>query len=395
MEFIMESMNNKFVEKFEGKELLHITPEAPGLKSGGQIGVLQTLESICAHNEVDYIGPEIEDSDVFCKYRKVYTLKRNDNLAYKILDLLKGVTSTYYRAWSDLSKTLDLNDYDAVILDFTKFDFCIKKLTSKNLIVRVHNIEIDYAAKDYQMRKSLKNFLVLLFQKKAEKAIANAATSLVFLHEKDSKRFIELYGGEEKKYFVPVCVKKPHIKENRSKNHKYTLLLTGSLWFGVNYEGAMWIINKVLPLVKNDYRLIIAGFNPNPKLIETAALNKKIEVVNSPKDMQPFYEEADVILAPVFDGAGMKVKVAEAFSYGLPVIGTQHVFTGYDIEDGKTAFIADSPELFAKYIDDYVALESEYQSIIHDAVNKLFEEKYSIECSIREWNKILSFCTEQ
>ena len=50
-------------------------------------------------------------------------------------------------------------------------------------------------------------------------------------------------------------------------------------------------------------------------------------------------------MAPVLHGAGIKVKVAEALSFGLPIIGTSHAWIGYEnIKEGKT--VADLSEDF-------------------------------------------------
>ena len=71
----------------------------------------------------------------------------------------------------------------------------------------------------------------------------------------------------------------------------------------------------------------------------------RISLIDSPPNMEPFFMNADIYVAAVFDGAGMKVKVAEALSYGLPVIGTDHAFIGYEnIQCGK--FVANKSKEF-------------------------------------------------
>ena len=46
--------------------------------------------------------------------------------------------------------------------------------------------------------------------------------------------------------------------------------------------------------------------------------------------MAPYFQNAEFYVAPVFSGAGMKVKVAEALSYGLTVVGSHHALVGYE-----------------------------------------------------------------
>ena len=49
-------------------------------------------------------------------------------------------------------------------------------------------------------------------------------------------------------------------------------------------------------------------------------------------DLTTFYAETDVIVAPMLMGSGLKMKVAEALSYGVPVVGTAIGFEGFGAE---------------------------------------------------------------
>jgi len=47
-------------------------------------------------------------------------------------------------------------------------------------------------------------------------------------------------------------------------------------------------------------------------------------------EVETFYDAVDAVVAPMLMGTGLKMKVAEALSYGLPVIGTAAAFDGFD-----------------------------------------------------------------
>ncbi|MCK2056374.1 glycosyltransferase [Methylobacterium sp. 37f] len=49
-------------------------------------------------------------------------------------------------------------------------------------------------------------------------------------------------------------------------------------------------------------------------------------------DLAAFYADTDLIVAPMLMGSGLKMKVAEALSYGVPVVGTEIGFEGFDAE---------------------------------------------------------------
>lgn len=48
--------------------------------------------------------------------------------------------------------------------------------------------------------------------------------------------------------------------------------------------------------------------------------------------MAEYIYNADFLIAPIFEGSGMKLKTAEALMYGKTVFGTTEAFEGYDVD---------------------------------------------------------------
>lgn len=372
-------------------KILHITPQAPGRRSGGELGVLQTILSIKNNNDnvVDYVGPDISNNDICLLYNRCYFLKPNNNYIFRIAYLLKGITNSRYRAWKQLD--LSIASYDIVVLDFTKLDFVLKKIKEKPVVVKVHNVECDYAKNDYKKNGGIDKLLIYLLSKKQEKRILNKANAIMVLTEKDKNRIVDIYGNklERKINLNPVCLEKNDftIKE---KNKKLKMLITGSLWYGDNVNGAIWFIEKVFSKLNFDKELIIAGSRPNPKLIESIKLYKDIRLIDSPENMAPFFQECDIVIAPVFDGAGMKVKVAEALSYGKPVIGTNHAFIGYSIMDKHNSFVANEDIEFIEKLTEISEMDANEWHQVCMSAEKLFLMNYSISNSGEQWKSVMN-----
>ena len=92
--------------------------------------------------------------------------------------------------------------------------------------------------------------------------------------------------------------------------------------------------------------MVVAGKRPTAELKRMIANAERCTLVDSPEDMAPYFRGASLYLAPIFSGAGMKVKVAEALSYGLQVVGT---FIGYN-EASTALFEAETARDFASSI---------------------------------------------
>ena len=371
-------------------KVLQITPEAPGYVSGGTMGVLQTLLSLDPdNNTVDYIGPEIEDKKTREKYNNLYELGKVRNPILSILFLLRGITNQSYYAWKKL--TIDYSKYDCIVLDFAKQDYILSRVPNSKLIVRCHNVEVDFSRRALEFDRNFKTLIVSTFSRKSELRILKTAKAIVPITQNDSKRLHELYGLSDKlEKVVPVCVADHMDEINLNNREDNTLLITGSLWFGANFEGIKWFLNNVFPLIKYDVNLIIAGRQPNQELKNIAAGKQNISIVDSPEKMQPYFERASLALAPVFDGAGMKVKVAEALSYGLPVVGTKHAFIGYEaIVDKNNSYICNDTEEFVDSINGYLSLKHEEKILIQYNARTCYLRNYSILSSRNLWNDIL------
>lgn len=371
-------------------KILQITPQSPGYSSGGQIGICQTLLSVVGNgHEIDYIGPEIEVQEIRDLYTNKYILEESNNLFLRIYDTLHMNTNKRYRSWLKLN--LDFKIYDVIILDFTKLDYVLDKIDNTRLIVRVHNVEKDYSDKNYLHHKTLINYLDKSFAKKREKRIVERAQKLLVLTEKDKKRLTELYHVPEcKMSVVPVCVRGKDMEVKlASKDKTVKMILTGSLWFGPNYEGVKWFLNNVYCKLDFPKELVIAGANPNTELVELAKRLSDIVLVDTPVSMEPYFKMADIAIAPVFDGAGMKVKVAEALSYGLPVIGTSHAFEGYHIIHGENSYLCNQAEEFIQCIQQFYMLDPEKRMEIKKNCYLLYQQLYSQDVSERMYQLAL------
>ena len=338
-------------------KLLHITPEAPDFNSGGSIGVAQTLISLTLNGySVDYIGPEINNSEYKKKYNKLYELTPTDNFLIRTADFFRGITNRRYHAWRNLS--IDFDTYDD---------------------------------RDYKTDKTLKKFLVRLLAKRNEKKLVCAAHCLVMLTEHDIRKIEMLYGEIQSKIIVPVCVADNGAKftENGKIIEEIRLLITGSLWYGENCNGIIWFIENVCPLIKSKFKLTIAGSRPSDKLKELIKSKNFLKLIDSPKEMKPYFEESDLVIAPIFNGAGMKVKVAESLSYGKPIVGTVHAFEGYKISNGINSYLANTKEEFAAAVDKYAQMSTVERKNMFDAVRKLFSENYALNTSQNIWKNIL------
>ena len=92
------------------------------------------------------------------------------------------------------------------------------------------------------------------------------------------------------------------------------------------------------------YTLIIAG-NSNGEGVgwvkKLAQQYNNIEVYDTPKDLEPFYENAAVFVNPMLNGAGVKLKTVNAIIQGVPVVTTTVGNEGTGLLPNRDIFVAD------------------------------------------------------
>ncbi len=378
--------------------------------------VRQSILSLSEQYEIDYMGPAFSDEVSRLKVNKIFALKYAPGYTSKARPLFRGVTTGYYHSY--LSELVNINwaVYDLVYLEFSRHAFIARqaKKNSKTIVVRVHNVEKDYYANQMRGKKSFQNSLRLLvkshFIANQESACLAYADCVICLTESDKKRLKDLYPASlrnKRLGVVPVSIEEsadfstPTLEVIENIEEKPYLLITGSLWFEPNVRGAIWFIKKVWQrLIKDNrqirlkYKLVIAGARPGEELKALVSRFQNIELVDTPPDMKPYFENASIYIAPIFSGAGMKVKVAEALAYGLPVIGTSHAFNGYRITDRADGYLANDADELINSLEHYMSLPLEGKRKIRVNAYKNFFDYHSIEASRKSFQHTINSLKE-
>lgn len=140
----------------------------------------------------------------------------------------------------------------------------------------------------------------------------------------------------------------PHVAARRTRQD---LLFVGGFSHTPNVDAVLYFCEEIFPLVQTQLpqvKVHIVGNAPPPEVIALA--NDSIVVDGYVPDLVPYLESAMVSIAPLRYGSGMKGKIAEAMSYGLPVVTTAIGAEGMHLQDGVDALIADDARDFADKI---------------------------------------------
>jgi polysaccharide biosynthesis protein PslH len=234
-------------------------------------------------------------------------------------------------AWKVAEFALTHTDAKYLLLEhcyYGLFGMWMKKTRGIKLIVHSHNIE--YLR--FKQRKTW--WWLILFQ--VEKETHRAAHLSLFKTEEDLQHAIhKFYLDPAKCMVVPYGLERTQLPTAEEKlqasqtlrtrhnilDNQKILLFNGTLDYQPNALALRSIFNNILPLLSPDHVVIVCG-RIIDKGFEDIASFSAPNYINAGyvDDIETYFMGSDVFVNPVHTGGGVKVKVMEALSFGLPVI---------------------------------------------------------------------------
>ena len=95
-------------------------------------------------------------------------------------------------------------------------------------------------------------------------------------------------------------------------------------------------------------------------------------------DLRASYENADIFVAPIRTGTGMRVKLLEAFSMGMPVVASTLATYGFSAKPEVEFLAADTPDFFAEQTVSLLK-DAPKRYLLGSNARKLIRTKY-------DWN---------
>lgn len=205
-------------------------------------------------------------------------------------------------------------------------------------------------------------------------------------NQADADRYFAHYGCNPDE-IIPMGAPAPESGEEYKSiitgvEQKKKMLFVCSSYY-VNIEGFKWFYQNVLPKLKKKYHIVIVG--GGAQQLKPFVMDEDVEIHGHVDSMSDYYETADIVIEPVFDGGGMKVKTIEALSFGKMIISTSESLNGYweavpnSLKD-KLIFRCNTATEWIDACNKVMNMEiKRYNSEVFDVFNKNFSDKKLLE----------------
>jgi glycosyltransferase involved in cell wall biosynthesis len=128
------------------------------------------------------------------------------------------------------------------------------------------------------------------------------------------------------------------------------LLYVGNLTYAPNVDAVRDLVIEVLPRVRAEVPEasvdLVGAYDE--RLVELAD-HDGVRLAGAVADLAPWYADADVVVVPLREGAGTRIKVLEAFAFHRPVVATAAAVAGLDVVEGVSVHLGDSPAALADH----------------------------------------------
>lgn len=235
-----------------------------------------------------------------------------------------------------------------------------------------HNVEARFFLGALRETKALRALAVLIANYLSERKAVRYSDKLICLSERDGRLLQKLY-GRAATHVSPMALqdKRPSDEEFSVPlpNEKFALFVGGV--FYANRAGITWFVKHVVPHIQIRICIVGRGFEDLKTELEHEG---KVEVVGAVDSLAEWYRNAHFVIAPIFDGSGMKTKVAEALMFGKRVIGTPEAFSGYEDVAVRAGWVCSTA-------DDFIAAIARANNSIvlpfDPELRASYEEKHS------------------
>jgi glycosyltransferase involved in cell wall biosynthesis len=248
----------------------------------------------------------------------------------------------------------------------------ISKRNKSPLILIKHNIEWQYL-KDNGSR-------AYLFLKIYENHILRKADAIVTISMNDYK-YISDYVDENRIYYLPSNVNTSIFNPDGPLydfgDDRFNLLFYGSLDRPMNIKALKFIKNSLVPLLEKKHllkkiRINVFGSGLPPKSLHIEQ-DKNINYLGTVDDPGKFIRGADLIIVPVRNSGGMKIRLLETLFCGKPVIVTPEAAEGLPNKFKKFVYVEKDANGFLRaikrFLENTQRVDKIDTSIIEDYVS--------------------------
>lgn len=235
-----------------------------------------------------------------------------------------------------INKLDEKEHFYACIIQYYRLSRLMPLITIPRKAIYTHDV---FSYKDIRVGG---HFYETLNAHEEAKALQRCPT--IFAIQQNEAVFYSMLSPKSKVYTVynPYQIHKQPLKSNKT-----ILFLASRMLF--NVTGIQWFLDNVWTLVNKempDVKLLVAG----TVCEKIADKYNNVSLLGRVDNLDDYYGKGDIVINPVYQGTGLKIKTFEALSYGKATIVHPHSMVGIYKAESAPLLCAKDPEEWLKII---------------------------------------------
>lgn len=376
-------------------KVLYFYPENPLLKNQGNNARALSLLNYFKNRSilVDFVGvaedkftkEDIKDIEKSGLIQKGYLLKgfkrSKHQLKYffcfslpnKIFRKIKEFDRTRFGQKENFESILKQNEYDYIIISYVYWANLVKNRSlckNAKLLIDTH----DFLTSQFQESKNFE--LGKWFEK--EISILNTFDKILAISIEEQFVFSQFMDKEVK-----------IVTHTLSDKSSLRLVPTHDIVYVAsdndhNKKAGKWFFEKVYPLLPQSLTICVVGRISN--YIDDYTNVEKIVFV---EDLDSVYSVSKVAICPMLSGTGVKIKVVEAMSFGLPIVCNERGVDGLTNKSHNGCLVTNCEVEFAQNIEKLLS-DNNYYNKISEEARTYFNENHNQETVYKQLDRIFN-----
>ncbi len=310
------------------KKVLLISAFPPSRYSAGQNFTLNLLQDLAKDHKIDFVYFAFREQTYASPSPSINIIRR---IPLSILNrIINVILCPFFHPLFSvrfsfstlllLKKLTRRNSYDIICFDFSQvFVYSLFFRKEKKILI----------AHDVIAQKSLRERFGVGHRWAAwtERRLFSQKNIEVFTFSEKDKKLIEVHANGVQVSVINFYLSdKILMQSSHFSNDEYFCFFAA--WNRPeNHEGLSWFIGEVLPHIPTG-RFLVIGANMSEPLQQQIKSTTNMEYLGFVENPYDLIANARALVAPLFRGAGVKVKVIESLACGTPVIGTDVALEG-------------------------------------------------------------------
>ena len=237
-----------------------------------------------------------------------------------------------------LEKIVAITEKESLDYIFFESIFCgayideIMSLSQAKRVLRAHNVEhLIWEKLSLNSKNPLKRWYLSHLSKTLRSFELNfvSKNDHVFSIAPSDNHYFKNNGVQQTNY-IPVSMQG---KESKALKSNAICFLGAYNWMP-NKEGLLWFSNEVFPALLQQHPALIlnvaGSFSEEIKVLRN---KKQIVLHGFVPSSKSFISKHGIFIAPILSGSGIKMKVLEAMSLGVPCVLSAHAAEGLDLPE--------------------------------------------------------------